>query len=221
MTGGGIVTSIIVAWATETVSDDMGIANVALVLALVCVAAALVHPAAGLITSAAAALALNYFHTTPVHSLRMSEGDQIITVVLLIVHGTAVSAGATLRARTKISSHRVAVSHGAGHDLRTLLAEGGPLTSAWQAAVVADSRDAASLEVTFLADGTTALPVIGRNPTGAANDTVLVPETGAVLELPHGHGALLVKPQPGVGAVETTRAHLVRCADQIAAALDG
>jgi K+-sensing histidine kinase KdpD len=73
----GPVLVIVVAWATDTVGSDMSIANAALVLAFVCVAAALVSPIAGFVTSAAAALALNYFHTTPVHSLRMTEADEV------------------------------------------------------------------------------------------------------------------------------------------------
>ena len=152
----GPLAAIIVAWATESVRDDMGVANVALVLALVCVAAALVHPGAGLFTSAVAALALNYFHTVPIHSLRMSQSDEITTVVLLVVHGLAVSVGATLRARSKVGTHRTNVSDAAGHDLRTLLAEGSSLVAAWQTAVLADTGHAASLDVIVLADTGTA-----------------------------------------------------------------
>lgn len=212
----GPLMAIVVAWVTESVSDDMGVANVALVLALVCVAAALVHPGAGLLTSAVAALALNYFHTVPIHSLRMSESDEITTVVLLVVHGLAVSIGATLRARSKVGTHRVNVSDAAAQDLRTLLMEGSSLVTAWQTAVVADTEHAASLDVMLLDDVGTRHVVIAGN---AGSDVVVVPEAGAVLQLPGAPGALLVKPQPGLGAIETSRAHLLRFADQVAAAL--
>jgi K+-sensing histidine kinase KdpD len=218
----GPLTAIVVAWATESVRDDMGVANVALVLALVCVAAALVHPRAGLVTSAVAALALNYFHTVPIHSLRMSQSDEITTVVLLIVHGLAVSIGATLRARTKVSTHRTNVSDAAVHDLRTLLAEGSSLVAAWQTAVVADTGHAASLDVMYLPTTGDRHVVIAGHQGGAFDpdrDVVLVPEAGAVLELHGGLGALLITPQPGLGAIETSRAHLQRFADQVAAAL--
>jgi len=217
----GPLAAIIVAWTTASVSDDIGVANVALVLALVCVAAALVHPGAGLFTSAVAALALNYFHTVPIHSLRMSDSDEITTVVLLVVHGLAVSIGATLRARSKVGTHRTNVSDAAGHDLRTLLVEGSSLVAAWQTAVLADTGHAASLDVLLLAEPSSTHAVIGGYTTGVGDerDVVVVPEAGAVLALPGGLGTLLVKPQPGLGAIETSRAHLLRFADQVAAAL--
>src|SRR4249920_227122 len=102
----GPLLAIGVAWATDTVRGDMSIANAALALAFVCVAAALVNPVAGFLTSAVAALALNYFHTTPVHSLRMTEGDEIVTVVLLVLLGAAVSIATTLRFRAKVAVYR-------------------------------------------------------------------------------------------------------------------
>ena len=52
----GPVLAIAVAWASATVRGDMSIANAALALAFVCVAAALVSPLAGFVTSAVAAL---------------------------------------------------------------------------------------------------------------------------------------------------------------------
>ncbi|MDO8389666.1 MAG: DUF4118 domain-containing protein [Actinomycetota bacterium] len=214
----GPLAAIVVAWATQSVSDDISVANVALLLALVCVGAALVRPGAGLLTSAVAALALNYFHTRPTHSLRMSESDEITTVVLLVVHGLAVSIGATLRARSKVGTHRTNTSDAAGHDLRTLLAEGSSLVAAWQTAVVADTGHAASLDVMFVSEAGTEHVVIGGRG-GTERDVVLVPEAGAILELPGGLGALLVRPQPGLGAIETSRGHLLRFADQVAAAL--
>ena len=177
----GPLTAIVVAWATQSVTDDIGVANVALLLALVSVGVALVRPGAGLFTSAVAALALNYFHTLPIHSLRMSESDEITTVVLLMVHGLAVSIGATLRARSKVGTHRTNVSDAAGHDLRTLLVEGSSLVAAWQTAVLADTGHAASLDVLLRADTGTRHVVIAGNAT---SDVVVVPEAGAVLELP-------------------------------------
>ena len=103
----GPLLAIAVAWATGTVSGDMSVANAALALAFVCVAAALVRPLAGFVTSAVAALALNYFHTIPIHSLRMTEADEIVTVVLLVLLGSAVSVATTLRVRCqgRVPSH--------------------------------------------------------------------------------------------------------------------
>ncbi|HEY5422049.1 MAG TPA: DUF4118 domain-containing protein, partial [Ilumatobacteraceae bacterium] len=99
----GPVLVIAVAWATGTDRTDMTIANTALVLAFISVAAALISPLAGFVTSAVAALALNYFHTTPVHSLRMTEPGEILTVVLLVLLGSMVSIATTMRVRSKVA----------------------------------------------------------------------------------------------------------------------
>ena len=91
----GPVLAIAVAWVSSRVRSDISIANAALALAFVCVAAALVSPIAGFATSAVAALALNYFHTTPIHSLRMTEPDEVVTVILLVLLGSSVSVATT------------------------------------------------------------------------------------------------------------------------------
>jgi K+-sensing histidine kinase KdpD len=218
----GPVLAVAVAWATDTVEGEMSIANAALALAFVCVAAALANPLAGFITSAVAALALNYFHTAPVHSLRMTEPDEIVTVVLLVLLGASVSIATTLRVRARVATHRSGTSTAASQGLRSLLAEGGALPLVWQTAVQAACRQAGSVDVSLFATVPEGLPLISqKQSSGAAGegDVVVIPETGAVLQLPHGQGALLLKPQSGLGAITATRAMLVQFGDQLAATL--
>ena len=218
----GPVLVIAVAWATERVRGDMSIANAALVLAFVCVAAALVSPKAGFVTSAVAALALNYFHTAPVHSLRMTEGDEIVTVILLVLLGSSVSIATTMRFRAKVAVHRTDESLVAAGELQELLAHGGALPAVWLTAVQAVCVQAGSIDVSLLVAMPSELPVISRRApsgTGSDADDVVIPETGAVLLLPNGRGALLLRPQAGLGAITAARAMLLQFGDQLAAAM--
>lgn len=219
----GPVLAIVVAWATARVRSDMSIANAALVLAFVCVAAALISPLAGFVTSAIAALALNYFHTTPVHSLRMTEGDEIVTVVLLVVLGSAVSIATTMRVRAKVAGYRTDESLAARRELQELLSRGGALPAVWLTAVQSVCVQAGSIDVSLLAAAPSEVPVISHrlsSGTGSDGDMVVIPETGAALLLPNGRGALLLRPQSGLGAITARRAMLLQFGDQLAAALD-
>lgn len=215
------VLAIAVAWATSAVRSDMSIANAALALAFVCVAAALVSPIAGFVTSAIAALALNYFHTTPVHSLRMTEGDEIITVILLVLLGSSVSIATTVRFRAKVAVHRTDESVAATHELQNLLSHGGPLPDVWLTAVQSVCGQTGSIEVSLLAAAPSELPVIShRLPSaGSDGDVVVIPETGAALLLPNGQGALFLRPQAGLGAITAARRMLLQFGDQLGAAL--
>jgi K+-sensing histidine kinase KdpD len=202
--------------------SDMSIANAALVLAFVCVAAALVSPIAGFLTSAIAALALNYFHTTPVHSLRMTEGDEIVTVILLLLLGSSVSIATTIRVRAKVAVYRTDESLAAARELQELLSHGGALPAVWLTAVQSVVAQAGSIEVSLLAGAPSEVPVIShRLPSGTGSDVdeVVIPETGAALLLPKGRGALLLRPQAGLGAITVARTMLLQFGEQLAAAL--
>ena len=210
------------AWATDTVRGDMSIANAALALAFVCVAAALVNPIAGFVTSAVAALALNYFHTTPVHSLRMTEGDEIVTVILLVLLGSSVSIATTMRVRSKVAIHRTDESLAAARELQQLLSHGGALPAVWLTAVQSVCVQAGSIDVSLVAAAPSEVPIISRrlpSGTGSDGDTVVIPETGAALLLPNGRGALLLRPQAGLGAITAARPMLLQFGDQLTAAL--
>ncbi len=218
----GSLLAIAVAWGTSTVRSDMSIANAALVLAFVCVAAALIRPLAGFVTSIVAALALNYFHTVPIHSLRMTEGDEIFTVILLVVLGSSVSIATTMRVRAKIAIHRADESLAATRELQKLLSNGGALPEVWLTAVQSVCGQAGSIDVSLLAAAPSEVPVISHRVSsgaGSDGDVVVIPETGAALLLPNGRGALLLNPQGGLGAITASRPMLLQFGDQLAAAL--
>jgi len=65
--------------------------NVALVMAVVTVLFALVDWLAGITTSVASALALNYYHTEPFHTLRVTDSRDMLSIGLLLVLGLTAS----------------------------------------------------------------------------------------------------------------------------------
>lgn len=215
---GGPVLAVILAWLTGTADDDISVANVALLLAFVCVAAALLRPLAGVATSIAAALALNYFHTVPVHSLRMSDPQEATSVVLLMALGLSVSAATTLRVRSRVSAHHSSTATAASGELLSALRTGGPLPAVWITAVQAACRSGAAIDVQLVADAPRDMPVVGTRST-RDDDALVVPETGAVLPLPGGGGELVLRPQDGMGSVTVNRTTLVQFAEQVALAL--
>jgi Domain of unknown function (DUF4118) len=193
----GPAAAALIAWATSTTDDDIGIANTALALAFVCVAAALAQPVAGVTTSLAAALALNYFHTEPVHSLRMNDSGEIVTVLLLMVLGLSVSVVTTMRVRSRVNAHLSDASEAATAQLVDSLHRGAPLPAA-----------------------PTGMPVVSnRAAAGAADvDVVVVPEAGACMTLDTG-GAIVLVPQVGMGSVTISRLSLRQFAEHVTSVL--
>ena len=110
MFGLGPMAAFFVAALLVVARDDIGTTNVALLIALVVVVAATADRAAGVATALVASLAYNFFHTEPYQSLRMSDGQDILTVVLLIVIGLVVSEisarGAAGHQRTEAARRR-------------------------------------------------------------------------------------------------------------------
>ena len=112
--------------------DWLGSANVALVLALVVVGAAVFGGrVAGGVTSIAAALSFDYFHTQPYYSLRINDREDIIAAVLLLVMGVAVGQLAMMRygSRHELQVH----AKGAAHleDVAAVVAAGANLDEVW------------------------------------------------------------------------------------------
>ena len=100
------------------VRDTIGNTNVALMLVVFVVAAAVVGGRlAGVTAAVIAALSFNFFHTEPYLTLRVKEGEDIVTVVLLVVVGLAVGELALLsqRRRTEVSSRPRAPIGSSGH----------------------------------------------------------------------------------------------------------
>jgi K+-sensing histidine kinase KdpD len=100
----GFAVSIVVGVALRPLRESAGLENVVVVYVIVvALAAAIGGRAAGLATSLSAALAYNWFFTTPYGTLRIDTAEQVATVLLLFLAGLLASLGgrATRRARVE------------------------------------------------------------------------------------------------------------------------
>jgi K+-sensing histidine kinase KdpD len=96
------VVIIFVAGLLVGVRDTIGNTNVALILVVFVVAAAVFGGRlAGITAAAVAAISFNFFHTQPYLTLRIKEGQDVVTVILLLVVGLVVGELAILRRRTQ------------------------------------------------------------------------------------------------------------------------
>jgi hypothetical protein len=126
-----------------------------------------------------------------------------------------------VRFRAKVAVHRTDESVAATDELQNLLSHSGPLPDVWLTAVQSVCGQAGSIEVSLLAAAPHELPVIShRLPSaGLDGDVVVIPERGAALLLANGRGALLLRPQAGLGAITAARQMLLQFGDQLGAAL--
>jgi K+-sensing histidine kinase KdpD len=100
----GFAASLVVGVTLRPLRESAGLENVVVVYVIVvALAAAIGGRTAGLATSLAAALAYNWFFTTPYETLQIDSAEQAATVVLLFVAGLLASLGgrATRRARVE------------------------------------------------------------------------------------------------------------------------
>lgn len=92
--------AMITAAALVPARDELGGANVALVLVLFVIgAAAAGGRVAGVVTALCAALSFNFFHTRPYNTLRVNDAKDMATIGLIVVVGLAVGALGVARNR--------------------------------------------------------------------------------------------------------------------------
>lgn len=222
----GPVAVVVVAAVTQSVREDMGIANVALVLAMVTVAAALSSFWAGLATSVVAAGALNYFHTEPVHSLRITSGSDLLAVSLLAAMGVGVSVATALRVRRTVVGRHADGAAAAARRLEAMLGTARPAVELWHGAIDAGAAQLANVDARLAHGGTASLPVIARRRRGIDDDSgehlsVTLPEGGAIVQFldPRRTGQLVLSPRAGLGAVSVERRTVFAFADHLEAVL--
>jgi K+-sensing histidine kinase KdpD len=230
----GVLATILLAGVMSPVRTDFGNTNVALLLVVVIVgAAALGGRTAGALTALSASLAYNFFETDPIRSLKVEAGQDVWTVLLLLVVGLAVGELATLGRR----EHALLRRERAGlHHLErasALVAERHPLQEVWtcvRQALVDELRlQSVRFEPAAVARRAGHLPVMGR--TGAFRTTEMhwtlegmeLPRGGVQLAVQAGNrffGRLVLVPTPGRGSHPGERRLAVALADQLALALE-
>lgn len=212
--------------ATSTVRDSMGVANSALLLATIIVAAALIDWAAGIATAVVAAIALNYFHTEPVHSFRITETNDLAAVLLLAGLGIAVSAATAFRVGERVRNYHSSVSHGAIAAIAKARRGDIPAAALWHAVVDAESAELALLDAQLVPSGSVRLPVVARHvsaPDESASDheRVTIPSAGAVVVLrdPRLGVDLVLRPRDSREGTDLRRSSVFMFADGVELAL--
>jgi hypothetical protein len=223
LTGVGPAVVVGIAWASTSVRDTMAIVNVALVMAALTVAIAVVSWRGGIVTSIAAALSLNYFHTEPVHSLRMSEPADVLAVGLLASIGVAASAATAIRVRAFAHEH-VAAKAAEG---RSLLATAGavnrPVDVVWIEVVRSACAGLSLVECRIEPAGASRLPSIARQrPSLDGPSMFVLPESGAVMPFrdPRHPVQVVLTPRAGMGSLELDRDTVMAFVDQLEMVLD-
>ncbi len=101
----GFVASVVVGVALRPLRESAGLENVVVVYVIVvALTAAIGGRMAGLASSLSAALAYNYFFTTPYETLRIDSWEQVTTVVLLFVAGLIASLGGRASRRASVEA---------------------------------------------------------------------------------------------------------------------
>jgi len=230
--GLGSIVIIFVAGLLGSVRDDLGPANVALIIAIIVVGcAALGGRFAGVLTAVVGALSFDYFHTQPYNTLRIDRAKDFETVILLLVIGALAGELTHLRDRHRdekveaddLLETVLSVSH--------LVAGGAPLEEVWVAVKAAVAHEFGEVDCRFEPLGTEAPGLPRIQATGAVPRSSLrrflghgfeLPPGGAELVVMHGEqslGRIVVVPLAPRGVSLRERRVVVALAEQLAIVL--
>jgi hypothetical protein len=207
--------AIALAWLLSIGNHDgdqwLTLANAALAMAVLTVSVALVDWLAGITTSVTAALALNYFHTEPFHTLRVTDDSDVVSIVLLGVLGVAVSAVTAYRIRRDVHQIRADDAVAAAEQLAAALDNDSAAPIVWRSAITATATDLGL--------------VLARPAGGRAGDdpTLILPQYGAALKLERRHAQgrwLVLTPRDGMGPLTLDRRAVMLFAATVELALD-
>jgi hypothetical protein len=226
-----VLAPILVAAALVPFRDSIDNTNVALVLVLVVLLAALTGGRiAGAVAAVSTVLAFNFFHTEPYLSLTIANGDDILTTVLLLPVGLLVGsvAGRARRSRDAADDardqmhrvHRVAELTAGGTEARMVIEE--------TQRELHDLLGLAEEHFEALPYDDVELPVIERGGAVSTDrhrytlDGFELPRAGVALPvLARGRpvGRFVLVPTPGTGVSLERRIVAIALADQAGAAL--
>ena len=240
---GAFVASLLIGLLIEPFRAAIGLENIVICYLLVVVAAAAIGGrAAGIVAAVSAALAYDFFLTTPYHTLVIDTLAQVITVVLLVVTGIVVSIGGRVRRRSAAVAeahadairvlHRVTETAAAGGAVDRVAAEGlQRLLGARRVSVLRRSPagftvavDVSDTEAPLELEALTHLDREGRIPPGhhrVLDGTMVLPLDGVALDLvAHQQpiGYLVIIPGRDVPADRTIRLAMAAMANELAVA---
>ena len=221
--------AIALAWLLSIGNHDgdqwLTLANAALAMAVLTVSVALVDWLAGITTSVTAALALNYFHTEPFHTLRVTDDRDVVSIVLLGVLGIAVSAVTAYRIRRDVHQIRAGDAVAAAEHLAAALDNDSAAPVVWTSAITATATDLGLVLARVEQSAPPQLPSIARPAGGRAGDdpTLVLPQYGAALKLERRHAQgrwLVLTPRDGMGPLTLDRRAVMLFAATVELALD-
>jgi len=225
----GPPSAILLAWSLSVGNHDgdqwLTLSNAALAMAVLTVAVALVDWLAGTTTSIAAALSLNYFHTEPFRTLRITDERDVVSVILLGLLGVAVSAVTAYRIRRDVRQIRAGDAAVAGEQLIVGLDNDQPAPHVWTAAIAASATDLGLVLAKVEQSAPPLLPSIAR-PVGvnAGGDSRLIlPQYGAALKLERRYAQgrwLVLTPRDKLGSLMLDRRAVMLFAATVELALD-
>ena len=213
-----------IAKITAQQSDGLSIANVALILAITTAAIGAANPLAGILSSLTAGAFLNYFHTEPVNSFRMSSSSDILMISLFLVLGLCVSTITSLRMRHHLLAiNRDSMRNRQQQSLATL-SPSQSATEFWQSSIDRIDPNLSFLEISCTNTPREPIPTIARHKSASAGSpTVVIPECGAVVEFldPRISQVLVFKPRHGFAPLEVSRAVIFALSSDVELSLQG
>jgi K+-sensing histidine kinase KdpD len=240
---GAFVASLLIGLLVEPFRGTIGLENVVIMYLLVVVAAAAIGGrAAGIVAAVSAALAYDFFLTSPYHTLAIDSLAQVITVVLLLATGVVVSIGGRVRRRSAAAAeahaeairllHQLTQAAAAGGAVDRVAAEGlRELLGARRVSVLhrspagfAVTVDIGETHAPLDLEALTHLDREGRIPSGhhrVLDGFMVLPLEGVAIDLVARQqpvGYLVVIPGHDVAADRTTRLAVAAMANQVAVA---
>ena len=172
----------------------------------------------GITTSIGAALGLNYFHTEPVHTLRITAQADVVAVLLLASIGIAVSIATATRGGSSPVAHRPPLAAEHRSLLATASTHDRPVAVVWTEAVHAACAGMSLVDCRIEPIGTSKLPSIARQrPHADESTTFVLPDGGAVVAFvdPRSGAQAVLMPRSGMGSIELDRRIVFVFVDQL------
>jgi K+-sensing histidine kinase KdpD len=213
-----------IAKLTAQQTDGLSIANTALILAIVTTAIGSLNPLSGILTSFTAGAFLNYFHTDPVNSFRMSSTNDILMISLFTALGLGVSIITSFRMRHNIIATNRDSMHIQQEATMTAASSSQHATQFWQSFIEHIDPNLSFLDVCCTTRPKEELPTIARRTSVSTDSsTVLIPECGAVVEFqdPRISKVLILKPVKGFAPLEVSRAAIFALSSDVELSLQG
>lgn len=220
----GPICAFVIAKLTAQQNDGLSIANIALVLAIFTTAIGAMNPTAGVFTSITAGAFLNYFHTNPVNSFRMSSTSDILMISLFTVLGLGVSVITSIRMRHNLLTNNRNATKSKQKSMSTTSTAPLHATEFWQSFIERIDPNLSFMQVHCAARPKEEIPTIARHrSTSADAPTVLIPECGAIIEFqdPRISQVLILKPATGFAPLEVSRSAIFALSSDVELALQG